>query len=466
VAAPADSLPPPPQSWSPARRLVGAFARPVERFLQIEAASGLVLMAAAAVALVWANSPWVGAYEALWTTVLRFELGPFSFARDLRWWVNDGLMTIFFFVVGLEIRRETVAGELSELRRAALPAIAALGGMVAPALIYAAINQGRPSASGWGIAMATDIAFAVGVLALLGPRVPPALRVLLLSLAVIDDLGAILVIALFYTEGVSVLAMAGAGVGLVGIVVLQLFGARSPWWYVPVSLLAWGATYASGVHPTIAGVAVGLLTPARVWWGPARFADAARAAASEVEHTLREGRANIHGPLHHIEQAAREAVSPVDRLIHLLHAPVAFAIMPLFALANAGVALGSMELSGDGGRVFAGIVLGLVVGKAVGVFGAVQLATRTGLAVTPRGVQAGGIGVVAAVAGIGFTMALFIAQLALPAGPLLETAKIAILAASVVAATGGYLLGRVALPQGPVPGAARTVAEAESSTEL
>lgn len=378
----------------------------------MQAASGIVLLAAATAALVWANSPAAPLYDAIWKAVLGVNLGPFSFERDLHWWVNDGLMTLFFFVVGLEIRREMHAGELSDLRRAALPLAAAVGGMLVPAAIYALFNAGHATSAGWGVPMATDIAFAVGVLALLGDRVPPALRILLLALAVIDDLGAIVVIALFYSDGVNLAALGLAGVGLAGIVGLQLFGVRAVAAYVPLALVAWGATYTSGVSPTVAGVLIGLL-------------------------------------------------APVGRAEHALSGWVAWFVMPLFAFANAGVSLGSLSFAGDGWRVFVGITAGLVVGKALGVFAAARAATAIGFAALPRGVRWSDVTVVGGVAGIGFTMALFVAQLAFVPGPTLETAKLAILAASVIAGVGGYLLGRSVLGTERRPEAAQTAAEAE-----
>lgn len=454
-------LPGRPPSWAPAHALARAVAAPIERFLAVEASGGIVLLAAAAAALICANTPAADLYEALWTTPLGLRLGPVDFTRDLRWWVNDGLMTIFFFVVGLEIRRETHRGELSDLRRAALPVAAAVGGMLVPAAIYAAFNQGHATAAGWGVPMATDIAFAVGVLALLGKRVPPALRVLLLALAVIDDLGAILVIAVFYSGGVKLGALAVAAAGLAGIVVLQLFGSRRDAAYVVLALVAWAGTYASGVHPTIAGVAVGLLTPVRVWLGPLGFADVAEAAAARV----RDGVADLASELDTVTHAAREAVSPVERLQHSLHGAVAWGIMPLFAFANAGVSLGSLDLAGDGWRVFFGIIAGLVVGKLIGVFAAARLSAAAGLTSLPRGVRWSDLGVVGGVAGIGFTMALFIAQLAFPPGAILETAKLAILVASGVAGVGGYVLGRALLGPGARADAATTASEAETSTE-
>ena len=359
------------------RRVLRAVAAPVERFLAIEAASGIVLLLAAMAALALANSPLGAMYEAFWS----FSVGPSAFARDLRWWVNDGLMSLFFFVVGLEIRRELHQGELSEPKRAALPVVAAVGGMIAPALIYLAFNAGHAAVNGWGVPMATDIAFAVGVFALLGRRVAPALRILLLALAVIDDLGAIVVIALFY---------------------------------------------AGGVHPTIVGVIAGLLVPVRA--------------------------------------RAPELPSLNERFQSALHGAVAYGIMPLFAFGNAGVALGAASFDADGARVFAGIFFGLLVGKPVGIFLACRAAVAGGIATAPRGVTWTAVGVVGVVAGIGFTMALFVAQLAFPAGPLLETAKLAILCASTAAGAAGLLAGRWVLAA--AANAAKTEEEAEQSAEV
>ena len=257
MTTPRDPLPSsPPEAWEPLLRLSRLARRPLERFLEIEAASGILLLVAATTALLWANSPWAASYVHLWHTPLGLRIGAFTFEHSLEWFVNDGLMVIFFFVVGMEIRREIHHGELSEWRRAALPAAAALGGMVAPAVLYLVL-AGRPSTrSGWGVPMATDIAFAVGVLALLGKRVPAALRVLLLALAVIDDLGAILVIAVFYSSGVAVSGLLVAAAGLVGVFAMQRLGVRSAFAYVAPALVVWAGIYSAGIHPTVAGVII------------------------------------------------------------------------------------------------------------------------------------------------------------------------------------------------------------------
>jgi NhaA family Na+:H+ antiporter len=462
------SATPPPESWPAAVALARRVMTPVDRFLSIEAGSGVLLLVAAAVALAWANSPWHDSYEALWHTPIGFTLGAFTFERDLHFWVNDGLMTIFFFVVGLEIRREIHQGELSELRRAALPLVAAVGGMLAPAAIYAALNRGQPSIVGWGVPMATDIAFAVGVLALLGRRVSPALRIFLLALAVIDDLGAILVIAIFYSEGLNLGGLGVAGVGLAVLLGMQKLGVRRTLAYLPPAVVIWAGAYQAGVHPTLAGVVVGLLTPVRAWYGLSRFFDRASAALEKARPHV-----GVAMPspdfLHHLaalERAHREALSPLERLQHALHGFVAYGIMPAFALANAGVPLGAASLDGTGALVFTGIAAGLALGKPIGIVGLSWVGARLGLVVLPTGVRWPGIMVVGLVGGIGFTMALFVGGLAFPAGANLETAKLGILSASLLAAVGGLTLGRLVLREALDPGAARTNAEAERSSAV
>ncbi|HEY0707591.1 MAG TPA: Na+/H+ antiporter NhaA [Polyangia bacterium] len=458
-------MPPPPGSWPTAQAAARRLLSPVERFLSIEAASGILLLLAAAAALLWANSPWRDAYAALLHTPLGVRVGSFVFERDVHFLINDGLMVVFFFVVGLEIRREIDCGELSELRRAALPAFAALGGMIAPACIFLAFNAGTPASVGWGVPMATDIAFAVGVLALLGKRVRPALRILLLALAVIDDLGAIVVIALFYSSGIQGIGLAVVAAGLVLLLAMQKLGVRSPILYVAPGLILWAGVYATGVHPTLAGVLIGLLTPVRAWLQPRQFVQEAQATADAVSAGPNDSDAHsVRAKMTGLEVISRETSSPVERLQHALHPWVAFVIMPIFALANAGVPLGDARLDAQGQLVFTGVVLGLLLGKPIGVLGFSWLAVRLRLAALPAGVAWREVMVVGFVAGIGFTMALFIAGLAFPPGPLLEVAKLGILCASALAAVVGLGIGRLMLsPQIP-SGAAPSEAVAEAST--
>lgn len=415
----------PPEAWEPLLRVARFATRPLERFLRIQAASGIALIAAAAVALVWANSPWAESYTHLWHTTVGVRLGELSFERSLEWFVNDALMVIFFFVVGMEIRREIHSGELSELRRAALPAIAALGGVAVPAIFYVAIAGMPETRSGWAVPTATDIAFAVGVLTLLGKRVPAALRVLLLALAVIDDLVAILIIAFFYSAGVEASGFLLAALGLGLIFLLQALGVRQPAVYVGPGVVLWAGIYSAGVHPTIAGVIIGLATPVLPWRG----------------------------------------VSPAESLIEVLHPWVAYGIMPVFALANAGVSLSGAELDGNSTRVIVAVVVGLVLGKPVGVALATALATRLGIAKLPTGLTKRHVVVLGVTAGIGFTMALFVAQLAFTSPTLLAAAKLGVLCASALAMVGGLVAGRLLLPPLSSPAAAATADEAERSTE-
>jgi NhaA family Na+:H+ antiporter len=435
---------PPPDVWKPAHVAARGILAPIQRILALEAASGFLLFIASAVALAWANSSFSRSYFALWHTEIGLRIGNLEIEHDLHFWINDGLMVIFFFVVGLEIRREMHSGQLSGLRRAILPVVAALGGMLVPAAIYFGLNVDRPTENGWGIPMATDIAFAVGVLTLLGARAAPPLRILLLAIAVIDDVGAILVIAFFYSSGVDVAGLYWAGAGVVLIILMQRLGVRSAWAYVFPAIAVWIGAYAGGVHPTLAGVAVGLMTPVKAWLGPERFVSETR---SHVEAVHRAGNAReILGHLDRIGRARLEVFAPVDRMLHVLQGWVALGIMPLFALANAGVTLGDASFSGDGLAVFAGVALGLVFGKAAGIFTFSWVAERIRLVRMPAGVGWSGIGIVGLVGGIGFTMALFIAGLALPPGPMLETAKLAILGSSGLVAVIALVVGRVKLP--------------------
>jgi NhaA family Na+:H+ antiporter len=428
------------------------------------ASSGIVLLGVALLAMLWANSRWATSYVELWHTPIGFRLGPLAFERDLHFWVNDGLMTVFFFVVGLEVRREIHGGELSQLRRAALPVAAALGGMLAPALIFLAFNAGLPSARGWGVPMATDIAFAVGVLALLGSKVPPATRILLLALAVIDDVGAILVIAIFYASGVNPVGFGVMAVGILLLLAMQRSGVRAPLAYVVPGVIIWAGAYAAGIHPTLAGVVVGMLTPVKAWFGREGLLQQARSSLYVIANSPDGDDHELFPHLDSLSVAGREAVAPVQRLQHVLHGWVAFGIMPLFALANAGVPLGQASLAGAGLSVFLGISLGLGLGKPVGVLAACWAARRTGLATFPTGTRWSHLSVVGLVAGIGFTMALFIAQLAFPPGPMLETAKLAILCGSAMAAVVGYATGAAVLSERGEPGAATTCSEAETET--
>jgi Na+:H+ antiporter, NhaA family len=408
---------------------------PLREYLREEAAGGVVLMVAAALALALANSPWRAAYAALWETGLAVRLGRYTIEADLRRWVDDGLMTLFFLVVGLEIKRELVAGELRTWRRAALPVVAAAGGMAVPAAIYAAVNTGGPGAAGWGVPMATDIAFALGVLALLGSRVPAALKVFLLSLAVMDDLGSIAVVALFYSRGADLGALAAAA-GLLALVALLV---RAGIWWLPLhiglGLALWLAMWHAGVSPAIAGVAMGLLTPARPTAPPEVARDRGGALADQLAADPRPPR------LREMLREARGTVPLAERLAHDLHPVSAFVVVPLFALANAGVSLDRGGLAAPGaGAVLGGVLAGRVLGKLAGISAATWLAVRLGLADRPAATSWPQLAGVATVAGIGFTVPLFVADLAFPDGRFQAPVKLGLLLASVAAGAAGALV--------------------------
>lgn len=448
--------PPPgasPRAHSLARRVVS----PIEKFLEVEASSGIVLLIVAVLALAWANSPWASSYELLLHTPISVGFGDHHFSRAIHFWINDILMVIFFFVVGLEVRQELFDGQLSDLRRAALPVAAALGGMLLPAAIYLSLNAGSAAADGWGVPMATDIAFAVGVLALLGRRVPPAVRMLLLALATIDDIGAILVIAIFYSSAISWGGFVAAGAGIGVVLIMQRLGVRHPLLYVLPGVVVWGGILYAGVHPTLAGVLMGLLTPARSWFGYEGFLAETHQALDRLPDQAppKGGPSALLPELNQINVARREAVPPAARLQALLHPWVAFGVMPLFALANAGVALGGLEGgSAEITPIMLGIGLGLVVGKPLGIVAFSWLAVRLGVAALPEGVSWTGIIVVGCAAGIGFTMALFIGALAFADPSALAVAKLAVLVASGLAGGMALAVGYKFMPKGPSDSAA------------
>jgi NhaA family Na+:H+ antiporter len=405
--------------------------RALRQFLATEASSGLFLLAATAFALAWANSPWSDSYGRLWEAHIVLGVGDWSIAEDLRHWVNDGLMAIFFFVAGVEIKRELVEGDLRDPRAAALPVLAALGGMAVPAVLFAVVNVGAAGSRGWGVPMATDIAFAVGVVVLLGARVHPGLKLFLLTLAIADDIGAIVVIALFYAQSVDFGALAVSGLALASIVGMRRLGVTSLAAFGALAVVAWLAMYESGVHATIAGVLVGLLTPARPIAPMAMVKE--WAADLDEEPSVEQ--------LAAVEKLARHAISPAERLQHLLHPFSSFVIIPVFALANAGVAIDRGMLDAPGATTVAlGVVLGLVVGKTVGISLAAWLAVRLRLGRLPAGVTWRQLVGVAALGGIGFTVALFVAGLAFADPALADAAKVGILAGSALAAVVGSLL--------------------------
>ncbi len=415
--------------------------RAIVRFTRVFASSGVVLMAAAAAALLWANSPFAGSYERILSTPLTVGAGAFVLSKPLLLWINDGLMAIFFFVVGLEIKREILVGELASPAKAALAVAAAAGGMAVPAALYWALNGGGEGAAGWGIPMATDIAFALGVLALLGDRVPLALKVFLTALAIVDDIGAVIVIALFYTDAVAWPALAGAAVVLLALVALNRFGVRDALPYALLGIVLWVFVLESGIHATIAGVLLAFTIPASRRADPAAFAARAREIVGEFEREggpaghLTGGQSDALGAL---ESATRDVETPLARLEHTLHPWVAWGVMPLFALANAGLRLEGDLAAAATSRVALGIALGLLAGKQIGVFGASWLAVRLRIASLPEGVGWGAIWGASLLAGIGFTMSLFIAGLAFADPRLLAQAKLGILAGSLLAGVAGW----------------------------
>jgi len=426
--------------WSGSARPVPRLVlRPLQTFLRTEEAGGILLLAAAVAAMLWANSPWRASYAAVWHTQLTIGLGGWSVSEDLQHWVNDALMALFFLVVGLEIKRELTTGELRERRVAALPAIAALGGMIVPALLYLSINPNGEPARGWGIPMATDIAFALGVLALVG-RLPAALKSFLLALAIVDDIGAILVIAIFYSGSISLAPLMSAGGLLALILVLQRLQVRWTAVYLLLGVGVWLATFESGVHATIAGVALGLATPAVPFQRPRAVSLEAHRVADDTVDDPDPPDADAHHWLH-LAGLSREAVSPLARVQHLLHPWTSYVIIPIFALANAGVSVSATRLSeAVTSGVTLGVVAGLVVGKIVGVTAFTWAATKTRVADLPEGVGWNQLIGVAALAGIGFTVSLFITSLAFQTQAVQDAAKVGILVASLLAGLVGALI--------------------------
>lgn len=417
-----------------------AFAT-LQRFLHVEAVGGVVLLMAAAFALIWANSPFAESYHALWHLPLSVGLGEFVLSRSLHFWINDALMTIFFLVVGMEIRREIHEGALSRPDQAALPVAAAAGGIIVPAVVYLSLNADPIRAQGWAVPAATDIAFAVGVLALLGRSIPGNVRVFLLALAIIDDVMAVLIIAFFYSGGLEISGFVIAGVGIAMILALHRIGADSAYAYVLPGAVVWLGLLWTGAHPTLAGVVLGLMTPVR----PIPMRESPIDALGRVAEELRSGDAvstkdmhRLEHPLRLLRVARRELLPPVVRVQTALHPWVAFGIMPLFALANAGVSIEGVDLSAGGAPfVMLGVALALVAGKPLGVVGATWLMVTIGWCRLPPGVSWSGVALVGLLAGIGFTMSIFIAMLAFADEGLLGAAKLGVLLSSLVAATLG-----------------------------
>jgi NhaA family Na+:H+ antiporter len=416
----------------------------LERFVQSETSGSVLLFGATVVALVWANSPWSASYFALWK--LPLKIGRPLFSMDLHHWIDDGLMVLFFLVVGLEIKREIVKGELSSFRQAALPIMAALGGMIFPALLYFALNRSGLEARGWGIPMATDIGFAMGVLALLGKRIPSSLRVFMLALAIVDDVGAILAIAFFYTPKISLSALAVAG-GLLALLVAVAMRRAPISVYMIVGFFFWAAVLSSGVHATIAGVVLGLVAPIKPKFRPEELAESAEPLLRNFRtQILSKDKSTAEATLTELDQLLRGTDSIAERLERSVHPWVCFLVLPLFALASAGVALSTEQLKlAFSSPIALGVFLGLVVGKAVGITAFSFLAVQSRISEMADGLTWAGIAGIGILAGVGLTVALFISGLSFADETLVATAKVAVLAASLAAGTIGYLYLRFSL---------------------
>lgn len=432
---------------------IARFLGPMQEFVQRSASGGIVLIVATLLALVFANSGLAPYYNAVLETHISITVGPLALDEFVLHWINDGLMVIFFFLVGLEIKREVIVGELARLRAAVLPIVAAIGGVLVPAVIFVAFNAGYAGGNGWGIPMATDIAFALGCLALLGSRIPFGLKIFLTAVAIVDDLIAVLVIAFFYSSGINFVAL-GIGFAILVLLVLgNVFGIRSPWFYGALGVVVWLAFLQSGIHATIAGVLVALTIPARHRIDVPTFAARAHSILHHLEPQddpstpMITNEAQMTAVIE-LEDLCEQVEAPLQRMEHGLHTAVQFGIMPLFALANAGVALTGVTLGGDAVRVALGIVLGLVLGKTIGLFMASWLVVRSGIGELPQGVTWLHMLGASILGGIGFTMSLFIASLAFNDPELLSVAKLAILLASVLAASAGLvLLSRTRVPE-------------------
>jgi Na+:H+ antiporter, NhaA family len=432
------------------RQPIDILTDPFTRFAKMEAASGILLLVATAVALVWANSPWEHSYHDIWNTQLSIAFGTISIRETRHEWVNDGLMSIFFFLVGMEIKREVLIGELSSVKQAMFPLLAALGGSVVPALIYTGLNRGGPGAPGWGIPMATDIAFVLGVLAFLGNRVPGALKVFVAALAIVDDIFAVFVIAIFYTRHISVvslcLGLAGVGISLIA----NRAGIRNPWVYAIIGVFVWLAVLSSGVHATIAGILLAFTIPARTYIDKSEFLIQSRGLLDLFERAEMHS-AEAHNAIHTLEQKCEMIESPLHRLEHFLQPWVSFLIMPVFAFSNAGVRVLGKFGTALQHPVTLGVLLGLFLGKPLGVTFFAWLAAQTSLASRPISVTWKQLFGASWLCGIGFTMSLFIADLAFQSTGLVDASKIGTLSASILGAIVGSMILRSRKPERPTP---------------
>ena len=434
--------------------LVEAVRVPIQRFIHTEEVGAVILLLGAAAALAWANSPWSESYESFWHTKVSFDIILFAVSEDLRHLVNDGLMAVFFFLVGLEIKRELLHGELSTFRKAALPAFAAVGGMAVPALVYLLFNWSGEGVNGWGVPMATDIAFALGVLALLGRRMPAELRVFLLGLAVVDDLGVIAVIATFYTETIHWTEL-GLGVATFAAIAACIrLGVRSLGFYLIMSVVMWLFFLESGVHATLAGVLLAAIVPSQPDLHRRDYA----AVIDDLLHDFRLAMENgdeerAEAIVERIERLSRGTEGPLERLEEMVHPWVSFVILPIFALANAGIVFTADSLSDAlASSVTMGIAAGLLLGKALGIFGLTWLAVRMGIGQLPSGVGWRHVLGVGFLGGIGFTVAIFVSAIAFDDHTIVDQAKMGVFGSSLLAGAAGYLFLRFAGARTSGPG--------------
>lgn len=419
--------------------------RPFQKFFNIEASSGIILLASAILSMIWANSQFGDLYENLWSRNFTIGISDYIFKEHLLFWINDGLMAIFFFVVGLEIKREILVGELATVKKALLPLFAAIGGMLFPALIYVFFNHNQESAVGWGIPMATDIAFSIGIISILGNRIPYSLKVFLIAFAIIDDLGAILVIAIFYTSGLNLAFVVMAFILVLVLILCNKLHIRNPVVYVILGVIMWFAFLKSGIHSTVSGVILALTIPTKSRINSGKFIADNKLILSNIEKlNVDTSKVPVSSKFNYyvyqMESSCEKILPPAHRLEHNLHPLVAFFIMPLFALANSGFRF-QMDFAGlFGSPVIIGIILGLFLGKALGVYLFARLSVKFKISSLPQNVAWKHILGVAVLGGVGFTMSLFISTLAFDGTPYLDQAKIGILAGSLVSGITGYMI--------------------------
>ncbi|WED44605.1 Na+/H+ antiporter NhaA [Legionella cardiaca] len=418
------------------KELIHWISKPLDRFIRIETSTASLLLLATAISLIMANSPWSESFLSIWDIPLGIRLGNIEFSRPIHGWINDGLMTLFFFFVSLELKRELVFGELRQPKMAALPIVAALGGMLVPAVFYLLLQEGRPGQNGWGTVMATDTAFVIGCLALFGKHIPQSLRIFMLSLAIIDDIGAILVVAIGYSDGITWTALGASVIGFVFVYIIRKLGIRSIIVFFLIGALIWVSVDASGIHPTITGVILGLMTPTETWISDERLRKILEHMVSYPPGEHWSGDTEDRKSLHMTEVASRETLSPVERLEILLHPWIGYLILPLFALANAGVLISFSDFTNE---VTLAVFLGFILGKPIGVFGFSFIAEAFGLAKRPRDLNWILLGCGSILTGIGFTMAIFIANLAFNEN-LINSARLGILLASIFCSLTGIFM--------------------------